>query len=57
MLLIFRRGRRMLFIEFIVVIRMLRAEWRTNMRDLREVAVGGRPNLRDLLAGVRSTFR
>jgi hypothetical protein len=57
MLLIFRRGRRMRFIEFIVFIAILSAEWRTNMRDLREVVVGVRPNLIDLLAGVRSTFR
>jgi hypothetical protein len=40
MLLIFRRGRRMLFIEFIVFIGFLSAEWCTNMRDLWEVVVG-----------------
>jgi hypothetical protein len=57
MLLIFRRGRMMMFIIFIIFIEVLSAEWCTNMRDLREVVVGVRLNVRDLLAGVRSTFR
>jgi hypothetical protein len=39
-LLILRRGRRILFIEFIVFIGILSAEWCTNMRDFREVVVG-----------------